>query len=180
MTPVVWRVAGRKSYLVSAHLNSLAVELGHAGRLAEALLASRSALSSPYSTAYPEWRETHNDVVKRLTRRPSRSLIALARFPDAENVVRLPIHHQPAASPQFRLLTPRPSARVVDYFEWKNKVGHQPKEIPAETGLPLMSARQVLLRIIDLASGQNMTLEKLNRILKAIEAIASETEQQPN
>jgi tetratricopeptide (TPR) repeat protein len=176
MTPVVSKVAGSGSYLISAHFNSLAVELTQAGRLEEALQASQLALRSPYAASYPEWRETYVDVLKlsRLSR-PSRCLINVPRMRNAENVVKLPVPQQTPGARHLRLMAPKSLARVVSYFDWKSRSQLRPKQLPAETGMPL-SARQMLLRIIDIASGENMTLEKLNRILKTVEAIASEAE----
>jgi len=47
------------------YLNSFAVELTEAGRLEEASNVSRIVLASPYVFAYPEWRETGQEVAIR-------------------------------------------------------------------------------------------------------------------
>ncbi|MGH9822297.1 MAG: hypothetical protein ACREDR_03410 [Blastocatellia bacterium] len=44
------------------HLNSLAVELGQAGRIDEARRASRIAVSSPLTAGYPEWLATSREL----------------------------------------------------------------------------------------------------------------------
>jgi hypothetical protein len=58
LLPVVRSVAGPCSPEYYAHLNSIAVELGEAGRLEEANAAVDVALRSPFSANYPGWRET--------------------------------------------------------------------------------------------------------------------------
>ena len=70
-------------YSYYEHLNSLAVELMEAGRLEEARNASKIALASPFAGAYPEWRETSDDIELR-GRRACRSVVAFHRAnPDA-------------------------------------------------------------------------------------------------
>src|SRR5689334_7833440 len=55
------------------YLNSLAVELGAVGRKDEARNIMRVVLASPFIHAYPEWRETAEDL------RPARrSFVALS------------------------------------------------------------------------------------------------------
>ncbi|MEK6302676.1 MAG: hypothetical protein AABO41_18345, partial [Acidobacteriota bacterium] len=44
------------------YMNSLAVELCEVGRLEEAKNVSRIVLASPFATAYPEWRETREEI----------------------------------------------------------------------------------------------------------------------
>jgi len=74
------RVLGQSQpYLYYVHLNSLAVELMEVGRLEEARNASKIALASPLAGAYPEGRETREEIELR-GRRASRSVVA---FPQA-------------------------------------------------------------------------------------------------
>src|SRR5205085_5872237 len=85
------------------YLNSLAVELGEVGRKDEARNVSRIVLASPFAPAYPEWRQTAEDL------RPARrSFVAFSSHPS--NVLTLPGREpsQPS-SPQ-----PEP-ARVFDF-----------------------------------------------------------------
>jgi hypothetical protein len=53
-------------------LNSYAVELGRAGRKSEARNISRMVLASPFAPAYPEWRETAQEL-----KEPSHSFVAV-------------------------------------------------------------------------------------------------------
>ena len=49
-------------HLYFVYLNSLAVELGEAGRKYEARNIIRHVIASPFAFAYPEWRETGEDL----------------------------------------------------------------------------------------------------------------------
>ena len=54
------------------YLNSYAVELGEAGRKEEARNVIRHVIASPFIHAYPEWRETAQDL-----KEPSRSFVSV-------------------------------------------------------------------------------------------------------
>jgi tetratricopeptide (TPR) repeat protein len=147
------RALGRwQPYLYYEHLNSLSVELMEAGRLEEARNGSRIALASPFAPAYPEWRETSEEIELRGWR-PSRSVVAFHRatadaalsrrtadvslrqitggsaaIPAASeggDVVRLPVterHDTPVGRSG-----PTQAAAVVNIQEWKNKVTERTK-----------------------------------------------------
>jgi hypothetical protein len=71
------------------YMNSLAVELCEVGRLEEAKNVSQIVLASPFAPAYPEWRETREEIELR-GRRESRSMVAFGqRASEAEDFVRL-------------------------------------------------------------------------------------------
>jgi tetratricopeptide (TPR) repeat protein len=84
------RAVGRwQPYLFYEHLNSLAVELCEVGRLEEARHASQIALASPFAPAYPEWRETREEIELRGWR-ASRATVAFGqRTSEAEDFARL-------------------------------------------------------------------------------------------
>jgi len=64
------------------YLNSLAVELGEVGRLDEAEAACAIVLASPFSTAYPNWAETCDELeAKRTSATPSIVAVSLAPEP---------------------------------------------------------------------------------------------------
>jgi AraC-like DNA-binding protein len=70
-------------------LNSYAVELTTAGRITEACDITKVILSSPFASAYPEWRETLADV---RTKHKQRSIVTISqpqieRESDAESAV---------------------------------------------------------------------------------------------
>ncbi|MEK6410860.1 MAG: tetratricopeptide repeat protein [Acidobacteriota bacterium] len=63
-------------------LNSLAVELGEVGRIADAKAALSIALASPFARAYPEWSETRDEIAaRRVSATPS--VVAFNRAPEA-------------------------------------------------------------------------------------------------
>lgn len=74
--PLACSVRASQPHLYYDYLNSLAVELCEVGRLEEAGNASRIALASPFVRAYPEWRETSEEIELR-GRRASRSTVAV-------------------------------------------------------------------------------------------------------
>jgi tetratricopeptide (TPR) repeat protein len=89
-----------RPYLYYDYVNSLAVELMEVGRLEEARNASKIALASPFAGAYPQWRETSDDIELR-GRRASRSVVAFHRAnpdaalnretPEADGLLRAPV-----------------------------------------------------------------------------------------
>lgn len=73
--PLTRALAQEQPYLFYEHLNSLAVELGEVGRIEEARNICKITLASPYAFAYPEWRETSDDI-ERKGYRQSRSAVS--------------------------------------------------------------------------------------------------------
>lgn len=60
--PLFRVIAGHYPALYYDYLNSLAVELGEVGHIAEAEAACAIALASPFSAAYPNWSETRDEI----------------------------------------------------------------------------------------------------------------------
>jgi hypothetical protein len=90
MFPLVRMASLQQSYAYYDYLNTLAVELTEAGRLAEARNAAQIALASPFAYAYPEWRDTLDEIEHRELR-ASRSTIAVSqRDPTETNLATLP------------------------------------------------------------------------------------------
>ena len=95
------------------YLNSLACELGEAGRIEDALKVCQITLASPYLIAYPEWRETGQDLALRGYK--SRSLVPIIQsFPG--NVVPMP-ERKPSDTRIHSAIFG--SAPVVNLKEWK-------------------------------------------------------------
>jgi hypothetical protein len=84
------------------YLNSLAVELGVAGRLEEAARICNLVVVSPFSQANPEWSETRDEIAQR-GRRASRSFVSLpaasARMPE-KNEAPSPAHQDSGVAKQ--------------------------------------------------------------------------------
>jgi len=115
------RALGRwQPYLYYEHVNSLSVELMENGRLEEARNASRVVLASPFAPAYPEWRETSDEIELRGWR-PSRSTVTVTQIApvtqetnEIKNLVTLPTTRR--ESPATALPTEsQPLARVIKF-----------------------------------------------------------------
>jgi tetratricopeptide (TPR) repeat protein len=90
LLPLVRMASFQQPYAYYDYLNTLAVELTEAGRLEEAKNAARIALASPFAYAYPEWRDTLDEIEHRELR-ASRSTIAVSqRDPTETNLAKLP------------------------------------------------------------------------------------------
>ncbi|HZM87675.1 MAG TPA: hypothetical protein VFF31_14230, partial [Blastocatellia bacterium] len=76
LTPFVRAIGPIHPHVYYDYLNSLAVELANVGRLEEAAGTARIAISSPFSAAYPEWKETYNEIALK-QRRASHSIVAV-------------------------------------------------------------------------------------------------------
>jgi tetratricopeptide (TPR) repeat protein len=89
-----------RPYFYYDYVNSLAVELMEVGRLEEARNAAKIALASPFAGAFPQWRETSDDIELR-GRRACRSVVAFHRAtadaafnretPEANDLLRVPV-----------------------------------------------------------------------------------------
>jgi hypothetical protein len=65
VSPLVQVVARSNPFYFYTYHNELAFELAESGRLDEAQAACEVALASPYATAYPEWRETGEEIAEK-------------------------------------------------------------------------------------------------------------------
>jgi tetratricopeptide (TPR) repeat protein len=176
MLPLARMVGSVYPYDYYNHLNSLAVELTEAGELEEAEQACRITLASPYASAYPEYRETWDDIQARGCR-TSRSVVAFTqRALKTENILRLPAPERGDSFGQAvsSLDASQQSARILDYVEWKNKMVKEPNgtsqdDKPSEK----LDDREKMLRIFQLVSQPDRTGQELGDILKAVEKIVS-------
>jgi hypothetical protein len=128
------------------YMNSLAVELTEVGRLEEAENVSQIVLASPFAPAYPEWRETSNEIALR-QRRPSRNTVSFhqttAEAParrgtsdgatEAENLLRLTTTVRQDSNAAIEPVPSRKPAPVVSIQDWKksqpNRTGKTIEEI---------------------------------------------------
>jgi tetratricopeptide (TPR) repeat protein len=80
--PLVRAVGKYFPVLYYDFLNSLAVELGEVGRIAEAEGACAIALASPFAAVHPNWIETRDEIAaKRVSATPS--IVAVNHAPEA-------------------------------------------------------------------------------------------------
>jgi tetratricopeptide (TPR) repeat protein len=95
------------------YLNSYAVELGEAGRKYEARNIMGVVLASPFAYAYPEWRETAEEL-----KPPNRSFVVPDQSPPyMGKLLSMPVVEQ--AKPQRQ---DRP-AKIINLQAWKKKMG---------------------------------------------------------
>ena len=113
MFPLARAVGSSYPPIYYHYLNSLAVELTEVGRLEEAARACRISLIPSFANAYPEVRETWNEIMLR-SRRASRSFVSFARTLPP-NVIELP---QREASESVPLGS---KASVINLDHWKRR-----------------------------------------------------------
>jgi len=113
--PLVSLVARRHVHLWPLYCNDLAYELGLVGRIDEARAASAVAVASPVAAAYPEWRETAEEIAERQS---SKAIIVVAIPEDApgelETHRRTPIYGVPFTRVRLPLA---PSALITAHLE---------------------------------------------------------------
>lgn len=180
LAPLVRAIGHIHPHVYYDYLNSLAVELGSVGRLEEAAHVSRIAVSSPFSAAYPEWRQTFDEIALK-RRRASHSAVAVRRpiagsqksetpAGPAHNLVRLPNSPVATETPDRNRYGVR--ARVLNFHEWKIKVSRRAGyEGVASEGRHRMTTGQKLIRLMDLISMDETDDETIDRILEAVEQI---------
>jgi tetratricopeptide (TPR) repeat protein len=148
------------------YLNSLAVEMGELGRIEEAQNVCRITLASPFINAYPEWRETWQELALRGYK--SRSVVSVLKPAlDSDNVVPLPVVERSSDPPQ------QGQARIFDLQKWAKKMGKKPngngKKLPEN-----MTSRDMVIKLMNLTTQEGISDEKLQKIIDYVEKLLSE------
>ena len=132
-------------------LNSFAVELAEVGRIEEARNISNIVLASDYAFAYPEWRETREDI-ERKGYRSSRSFVPIIQGA-THNVVRLPER-------EYTPVSQDEPGRVLHFMVKKDK--NDTPEIPKDA-----SVADMIIMVMNLMSKEgNATDEKMRQLLE--------------
>jgi hypothetical protein len=182
MFPLARMASSRQSYAYYDYMNTLAVELGEVGRLEQARHASEIAIASPFAPAYPEWRETFDEIEAK-QRRASRSIVGIRLTmsetrstaqsvgSQRDNLLRLPVA-EPSVSGGFpnRHATV-PKSRVVDLHEWKATFKVSTSPLRENLSSEQMTTGEKLIRLMDLISQDETDDETIDRILEAVEQI---------
>jgi len=173
MLPVAQMARAVQPQVYFDYLNALAVEFGEAGRFGEAQRASEIALASPFAPAYPEWRETL-DEIKMRQRRASHSVVPVRRdIQETQNLLHLPESEPSANNTHLDRARQAAPARVLNFQRWKSM-------LKGASGLPaglapgrrrLMTTGEKLIRLMDLISRDETDDETIDRILEAVEQI---------
>lgn len=139
-------------------LNSYAVELGEVGRKDEARNIMRAVLASPFAFAYPEWRQTAEDL------KPARSSFVALGSLARSNVTTLPEPkptHEPAQQPATE---PKP-ARVLNFARWKKKLAKKAREKQADHFFDDMSLEDMGLKLFELLAENQPDWDQMRTIL---------------
>ncbi|HSF24288.1 MAG TPA: hypothetical protein VLE20_08690 [Blastocatellia bacterium] len=198
MLPLARVVRSVQPYAYYDYLNTLAVEMCAVGRLEEAKNVSEIALASPFAPAYPEWRETHQEIeltglgasrstvgVSK-TRTETDRAIASNAPSDADvigaidagatedsNVLRFTLREQSVGGVLARSSkgTSEP-ARVLVMSDRNKTVGRDSNEITkGKNSYRDLDGRQLLLKIMELTAAKDVTDYELLEILESIENI---------
>jgi tetratricopeptide (TPR) repeat protein len=146
------------------YLNSLAVELGEAGRKLEARNISQIVLASPFAYAYPEWQGTADDL-----KEPNRSFVAFNTTPYLSRTVLL----MPVVEHSDSAIIPDKPARVFNLEKWKKKMAKRKKNGDKKS-YDEMDEREMFLEIMQLYASDDTTDEQRRRIFKSVVSILSE------
>lgn len=144
-------------------LNSYAVELGEAGRIEEAANISKIVLASPFVFAYPEWRETRNEIALRGYK--SRSVVSVSKLPlKSNNVVPMPVNTIP-------ILPQKGCGKVLDLQKLRKKMVKEPNGENGEENKKL-SDKQMVMKIMEYATDDDLPDEALFEMLESIKKIS--------
>lgn len=153
------------------YLNSFAVELCAVGRLEEARNVSAIVIASPFAAAYPEWRETHDEIELR-GYRSSRATVAFhnqsARYtPQTQppaNIMHLRLRERAESAVDSQPGT-KP-ARILSLHEWKTRMAGRSNVDPQEHTPRPVTSKEKQARINTI--GKMTIREKLLTIMKVI------------
>jgi hypothetical protein len=143
------------------YLNSLAVEFGEVGRIEEANNVCNIVLASPYAFAYPEWRETGQDLALRGYK--SRSLVPIIQsFPG--NLLHMP-EREPSDTPTpVQSKASRP-ASVRSLEKWKEqKMVKEPTN--DDENIEEMDEKDLFLKLVQVSTQDNITRKQLYEIVR--------------
>jgi len=134
-------------------LNSYAVELGQVGRKDEARNIMRHVLASPFIRAYPEWRETAEELSPL-----RRSFVALSST--YYNVLSLP-EREPIEEPSLEFNP----ARVFNFAKLKQKIVKEKHDKNRARQLDHMSLRDLGFKLLEIITQYRPTKRQLRAII---------------
>jgi hypothetical protein len=155
------------------YLNSLACELGEAGRVKEALKVCQITLASPFINAYPEWRETGQDLA--LQGYKSRSVPIIQTFPG--NILPMPQREPSDTSTHPAIFGPAP---VIGLKEWKEE--NMVKEPNGDDknneveNIDEMEEKDLIVKLMYLTTQEGKNLNRLRKLVAYAVKVFSEPE----
>jgi tetratricopeptide (TPR) repeat protein len=149
------------------YANSLAIELGEVGRLEEARHMAEIAVRSPYADLYPEYRETHTEILEKM-RRASPSVVFGVAWPQpSSNVVNMPVAARPLVALDANVAG-SPPARVIAYHGWQQPTPEQAdalQEIFTSGDLEQMSIADKQMALLNVIYSDNVTHHTLDQLI---------------
>lgn len=135
-------------HIYYAYLNSLAIELAEVGRKYEARNVIKPVLESPFIIAYPEWRETAEDL-----KGPNRSFAVLnpTRRRRKGKLLTMPVIEYAEPTEWHK------PAQVISLETWKAKMSDKGDEL---------DGRELLLKVVELTTHPGMTDGKLLQVIQ--------------
>ncbi len=166
------------------YLNSLAVELGEVGRLKEARNISNIVLASPFACAYPEWRETWDDI-ERKAYRTSHSFVSLThRASKPNNVLLLPLREQGHrnGSVKYARSPFHQQASVTVLQQWKHKMAEQHNDAlkDSDKDNSQYSDKELVLKVMEVVAKRNFSRKKLLEVIEYLEHTPDESSESEN
>ena len=163
--PLAYSIGRQQPYLLYEHLNSLSVEYTEVGRLQEARNLSRIVLASPFAFAYPEWRETGQDIALRGYK--SRSVVSVPELPVKvkDNVVPMPVNTNPT-------LTQKGRGKVLDLQKLRKKMVKEPNG--ENEDIKNMDEKDLFLKLMQLSTQDDITRKKLLKLVEYAVKVLSE------
>jgi len=150
------------------YLNSLAVELGEANRKQEARNVSRVILASSLAHAYPEWRETAEDL-----KQARRSMVTVGTI--NYNLLTMPEReHGEPISPQ-----PKP-VRVLSFAKGKKKMNKKNRDKQIEKSVAAMSMKEMGFKLLELITSNQADEYQMRTILIFVINLLSAPIKPPN
>jgi tetratricopeptide (TPR) repeat protein len=129
-------------------LNSYAVELGEAGRKDEARNVIQQVLATPFAIAYPEWRETAEEL-----KEPNRSFAVISSLPlRPHNVLSMPAFERDDI--EFPAWAGQP-APVLSYEKWTQRMAKKKKN--GNKPVEQLNEKDMLLNIINIYTSDETT-----------------------
>ena len=146
-------------HLYFAYLNSFAIELGEAGRKHEARNVIQHVLASPFIKAYPEWRESAEEL-----KGPNRSFVVIDPSPlKPRNVLAMPAFGRDQGEPPAWAGQPAP---VVDYQLWKKRMAKKKKN--GNKPVDQMTESEMMIEMMNIYTSKDTTDAMRRRIYMAV------------
>ena len=158
MLPLVRTVALKYPFFWYQLLNSISIELVEVGRLEEATNVCKIVLASPYLIAYPEWRETGQELALRGYK--SRSVVSVPELPlkVKDNVVPIPVNTNP-------ILPQQEGGKLFDLQARREQMVKEPNG--EDENIDEMDFNELVVKLLQLTTHEEVSEKKLRKVVKS-------------